>query len=133
MRSGELDREIGLLESGQNETIDRVKKETKEAAAPLHDKKAALELSLKEFCEANRGEFAKVKTKALTFGSVGFRISTKVMVKRVADTLQALKGPGAFRLHQGQGGAGQGGDEEPLYGDPGGGRGQPEDGERLRV
>ena len=26
---GELDREIGLMESGQNESIDRVKKETK--------------------------------------------------------------------------------------------------------
>lgn len=88
---GELDREIGLLESSQNEWIDRCKKETKEAAAPLHDRKAALELSLKEYCEANRGEFAKVKTKVLTFGSVGFRISTKVIVKRVADTLQALK------------------------------------------
>lgn len=91
---GELDREIGLLESTQNEHIDLIKKNTKAEAAPLHDRKAALELSLKEYCEANRGEFAKVKTKALTFGSVGFRISTKVMVKRVADTLQALKDMG---------------------------------------
>ncbi len=91
---GKIDREIGLMESSQNETIDRVKKETREAALPLLDKKSALELSLKEFCEANRGEFAKVKTKALTFGSVGFRISTKVIVKRVADTLQALKDMG---------------------------------------
>jgi len=88
---GEVGRDIGLLESAQNEEIDRVKKETKEAAAPLMDRKSALELSLKEFCEANRGEFAKAKTRVLTFGSVGFRLSTKVMIKRVADTLQALK------------------------------------------
>jgi phage host-nuclease inhibitor protein Gam len=88
---GMLDRDLGLLESGANEQIDRIKADTKAAAAPLHDRKAALELAIKEFTEANRGEFTKVKTKILTFGSVGFRISTRVMIKRVADTLQALK------------------------------------------
>lgn len=88
---GVLDRDLGLLESGTNEQIDKIKADTKAAAAPLHDRKAALELAIKEFAEANRGEFTKVKTRVLTFGSVGFRISTRVMIKRVADTLQALK------------------------------------------
>lgn len=88
---GEIDRELGLLEAGQNEAIDRIKAGTKEQAAPLHDRKGALELAMKEFCEANRGEFAKVKTRQLTFGAVGFRLSTKVVIKKVADTLQALK------------------------------------------
>lgn len=88
---GILDREIGLIESGANEQIDRIKADTKASAAHLLDKKASLELAVKEFCEANRSDFAKVKTRALTFGSVGFRLSTKVMIKRIADTLQALK------------------------------------------
>jgi phage host-nuclease inhibitor protein Gam len=88
---GLLDREVGLIESGANEEIDRVKAETKAAAAPLLEKKSALELAIKEFCEANRAEFAKVKSRPLTFGSVGFRLSTRVLIKRIADTLQALK------------------------------------------
>lgn len=88
---GMLDREINLVESGANEQIDRIKADTKAAASPLLEKKAGLELAVKEFCEANRGDFAKVKTRALTFGTVGFRISTKVLIKRIADTLQALK------------------------------------------
>jgi phage host-nuclease inhibitor protein Gam len=88
---GKIDRELGLLEAGQNEQIDRIKAQTKEAAQPLHDKKAGLELAVKEYCESNRGEFAKTKTKALTFGSVGFRLTTKILIKRVAETLQALK------------------------------------------
>lgn len=88
---GELDREIGLLEAAHNEEIDRIKQQTKDLAAPLHDKKASLELAIKEYCESNRIEFAKVKTKQLTFGEVGFRLSTKIMIKRVAETLQALK------------------------------------------
>jgi phage host-nuclease inhibitor protein Gam len=88
---GKIDRELRLLEAGQNETIDRVKEETKAAAQPHLDKKAGLELAIKEYCECNRAEFTKVKTKSLTFGSVGFRLATKITIKRVAETLQALK------------------------------------------
>ena len=88
---GCIDREVGYMEAFANGQIDQVKADAKKAAAPLLDKKTGLELAVKEFCEANRAEFAKVKTRELTFGSVGFRISTKVIVKRVADTLQALK------------------------------------------
>lgn len=88
---GELDRNIQLLEASQNEMIDQIKAQTKESAAPLQEKKTGIELAIKEYCEANRAEFSKVKTKTFTFGSVGFRISTKIMIKRVADTLQALK------------------------------------------
>lgn len=88
---GSLDRELGLLEHAQNESIDTLKASTKAACAPLLERKAALEAAIKEFCEANRAEFAKAKTRQLTFGAVGFRLSTKVIVKRVADTLQALK------------------------------------------
>ncbi len=88
---GQADRELAMLEAAQNEGIDQIKAQTKVSAQPLHDKKSGLELAVKEYCEANRMEFAKVKTKELTFGSVGFRISTKIMIKRVAETLQALK------------------------------------------
>ena len=88
---GNIDRELGLLEASANERIDAIKKQTKESAQPLLDRKTSLEMAMKEYCEANRAEFAKVKSKSLTFGEVGFRLSTKVIIKRVADTLQALK------------------------------------------
>lgn len=88
---GGIDRELGLIEAGQQESIDQIKAVTKAAAEPLQTRKAALEALVQQYAEANRGEFAKVKSKVLTFGSVGFRLSTKVVIKRVADTLQALK------------------------------------------
>ncbi|SMF94326.1 Mu-like prophage host-nuclease inhibitor protein Gam [Methylomagnum ishizawai] len=88
---GEIDRDLGLIEAGANETIDRAKAEAKAGSLPLQERKAGLELAIKEFCEAHRHEFAKAKTKQMVFGSVGYRLSTKVLVKRVADTLQALK------------------------------------------
>ena len=88
---GQIDRELGLIESGQNAEIDRLKNSAKEQAKPLLARKAVLELAMKEFCEARRAEFTRAKSKKLTFGNVGFRLSSKVVIRRVADTLQALK------------------------------------------
>ncbi|WP_418648858.1 host-nuclease inhibitor Gam family protein [Thauera butanivorans] len=88
---GEVDRELGLLEAAQQEQIDAIKASTKAAAEPLQNKKAGLELAIQQYAEANRGEFVKAKTKELTFGSVGFRLSSKVVIKNLGNTLQALK------------------------------------------
>ena len=85
------DRELSLIEGAANEQIEQIRKAIKDASQPVLDKKAALELAIKEYCNANRSEFAKVKTRALTFGEVGFRLSTKITIKRIAETLQALK------------------------------------------
>ncbi|MFN3985710.1 MAG: host-nuclease inhibitor Gam family protein [Rhodocyclaceae bacterium] len=86
-----IDRELSLIETSQAEQIDLIRTATKAAAEPMQNKKLGLELAIKDYAEANRAEFVKVKTRELTFGSVGFRLSTKVIIKRLADTLQALK------------------------------------------
>lgn len=86
-----IDRDLALLEAAQAEQIDTIKAQTKAAAEPLQNKKLGLELAIKDYAEANRAEFIKVKTKELTFGTVGFRLSSRVIIKRVADTLQALR------------------------------------------
>jgi phage host-nuclease inhibitor protein Gam len=90
-RIGEIERDLMLIEGDTNHAIDELKAKAKTDSKPLQDQKAGLELAIKEFCEANRGEFLKVKTKQLVFGSVGFRLSTKVLIRKVGDTLQALK------------------------------------------
>jgi len=86
---GEVDRELGLLEAAQQEQIDALK--CKAAAEPLQAKKAGLELAIQQYAEANRAEFIKAKTRELTFGTVGFRLSTRVVIKNLGNTLQALK------------------------------------------
>lgn len=88
---GEITRELQLKEAALNESVDKLKEEAKADSASQVARKKELELAMKEFCEANRVEFTKVKTRKLTFGSVGFRLSTKIMIKRIAETLQALK------------------------------------------
>lgn len=88
---GQADRELQLIEAAANERIEQIRKEMKTKAQSMLDRKSALEATIKEYCDANRAEFAKVKTKTLTFGEVGYRTSTRIMIKRVAETLQALK------------------------------------------
>ena len=91
MEIGKIVRELLLLEASQNEQIEKVREQTKLAARPLQDKKAGLEMAIKEYCTANKIEFVKSQTRALTFGDVGFRKSTKIAIKNIAATLQLLK------------------------------------------
>ncbi|MCL2297780.1 MAG: host-nuclease inhibitor Gam family protein [Proteobacteria bacterium] len=88
---GGIQRELAMIEAEQNAAIDDIKAGAKEQAAPLAERIKALETAMKEFCDSNRADFLKVKTKELTFGSVGYRLSTKVVIKKVADCVQAMK------------------------------------------
>ena len=75
---GEIDREIGRLEAGLNEAIDALKADYDAKADPLIARKKRLEKDIEEFACANRDEFAKRKSRTLTFGEVSFRIVNKV-------------------------------------------------------
>lgn len=90
-RIGEIDRDIGLLEASANEAIDQIKAQTKEKVQPLVAQKKVLELAMKEFCENSREDFGKGKSMKLTFGTVSFRLSTSLVIKKVADTIAKLK------------------------------------------
>lgn len=89
-----LTRTVSGLEDDQNKSIDQIKSKTKEKAEPHISRKIALEEAIKAFCDGQRSEFIAQKTKRLTFGSVGYRQSTKVLVKKVGDTMAALKALG---------------------------------------
>ena len=89
---GRLDRELGKIEDRQNKLIDRIKAETKINAEPCLKEKQALELELEQFCTSRLDEFRSVRSKRLTFGTVSFRLSSKVTIRNIAQTLLALKG-----------------------------------------
>jgi len=89
-RIGEIDRDLGLAQAATDEAIDEIKQAHKEQTEPLHAVKDSLERQIKEFAEARRIDFAEVRNRDLTFGSIGFRRSTSVVIKKAGDTLQAL-------------------------------------------
>jgi phage host-nuclease inhibitor protein Gam len=120
-------REIALIEAGMNERIDRIKEEAARDSEPARQHIAGLEQSLKLYVDYHKDElFKSRKSLALTFGTIGYRASTKIKLlskwtwERVLDALreyswgnqyirikeepdkEALKGLGPERL-QGMG------------------------------
>lgn len=91
---GRLDIKLFDVEHDMNLKIIEAKEKAKRASEPLLEKKAALELAIKEFTEAHRDEFKKQRMRRLTFGSVSFRLSTKIIVRSAQKCVDALKSLG---------------------------------------
>lgn len=92
-----LERKLAKIEGEQNAAIDKIKAQMTEQADPIRATLKTLAADLKDYAERNRLEFLDQKTRELTFGKVGFRMSTKLVIKHAANTLAALL---ALGLHQ---------------------------------
>ncbi len=89
-RIGEIDRDLALSQAATDEAIDKIKQGHKEHCEPLHVIKASLERQIKEFAESRRIDFTEKRSRELTFGSIGFRLSSSITIKNAGDTLKAL-------------------------------------------
>jgi phage host-nuclease inhibitor protein Gam len=86
---GRLDRQIEQYEAELSGLIEEAKKETVAAVKPLQERKKALELQLQAFCTEHKAEM-EGKSRKLNFGRVGFRLSTRVVIKHVKTCVAAL-------------------------------------------
>lgn len=85
--------EMGLAEiaADMEKCISDVRQNAEEQAAPLRDEIKKLELLLKEFTTFNRGEL-NGKSRELAFGTVGFRMSTSLVLPKAVDgVIRTLK------------------------------------------
>jgi phage host-nuclease inhibitor protein Gam len=90
---GQIDRQIESAEAQAQEGIEAIRTEAVKLVKPWQEQKAALELQLRAFCEAHRGEI-KGKSKPLNFGTVSFRLSTKIVIRGVQACIDGLKALG---------------------------------------
>lgn len=88
-------RTLDLIETGLNEDVDALKLRAAEQCEPLKQEIITLEQSITRFADYNKAElFSKKKSISLTFGTIGYRASTKVKTlskwtwERVLDALQ---------------------------------------------
>jgi phage host-nuclease inhibitor protein Gam len=93
-----LDRDLKAIESGLNEGVDQLKVEAKSKAEPLAARRKELETGLATFAQMNKAElFTKPKSRELTFGTIGFRKTTKLLTQpklTLAMVLEKIKAYG---------------------------------------
>jgi phage host-nuclease inhibitor protein Gam len=87
--------EIAEIEGRMNIQINAIKEKAESECAPIRAAIAERGRQLKEFAELNRPDFGKSKSKKLTFGSLGWRASTSIVIKKaltekIIDNLRKL-------------------------------------------
>ena len=78
---------IGDIESDMQKQVIGAQKVAEEQAQPYRDSIARLERELKAFVTEHREELGKGKSRTLTFGEVGFRLSTSISLPRAKEKL----------------------------------------------
>ncbi|WP_032122024.1 host-nuclease inhibitor Gam family protein [Clostridium amazonitimonense] len=86
----EYEMEIEKIQADMNQNIHDVKLDAEMKAKPLQDKIEMLGLYVKDFVEENKAEL-NGKTKTLNFGKTGFRLSTKLVIRKAESILENLK------------------------------------------
>lgn len=81
---------IGDIESDMQKQIIGAQKVAEEQSKPYKDSVARLEREIKTFVTEHRDEMGKSKSMALTFGEVGFRLSTSVSLPRAKEKLAEI-------------------------------------------
>ena len=87
---GENRRDIAAIENVMNERIADAKATADAKARPIREQTALLETALKDFAIAHRADMGKAKSKALTFGKIGFRQSTKLILPRGVEKVKGI-------------------------------------------
>ena len=82
--------ELGEIQSDMQKQILGAQKVAEEQSKPLNDNVAKLEREIKSFVTDHRDEMGKTKSVVLTFGEVGFRLSTSVSLPRAKEKLEEI-------------------------------------------
>lgn len=81
---------LGKIQSDMQKQILGAQKVAEEQSKPLNDNVAKLEREIKSFVTDHRDEMGKTKSVVLTFGEVGFRLSTSVSLPRAKEKLEEI-------------------------------------------
>lgn len=81
---------LGEIQSDLQKQILGAQKVAEEQSKPINDNVAKLEREIKSFVTDHRDEMGKTKSMVLTFGEVGFRLSTSVSLPRAKEKLEEI-------------------------------------------
>lgn len=88
---GEKKIELEKLEGEQTIKINEIKRDFELKGRAIKTIIKNMEDDIELFCEDNKAEFVKDRTKKFTFGKVSYRLTESLFIKNVASTVAALK------------------------------------------
>ncbi|MBM4395619.1 MAG: host-nuclease inhibitor Gam family protein [Deltaproteobacteria bacterium] len=91
---GQCDMDLEALENELTEDVNRLRLAAARKAARLQEKRDQAIRDVTEYIEARREDLGQTKSRVLNFGVVGFRVSTRLKIRSVAETLQKLRAAG---------------------------------------
>lgn len=93
----EAENTLAELEAEKNRRIDAIKQDYAQIATPLQNRIKRLEADTREYVGEHRAEMTG-KSRRLTFGTVGYRSSSKLVVptSRLAEIIGRLKSMGLY-------------------------------------
>ncbi|MPM77181.1 hypothetical protein SDC9_124181 [bioreactor metagenome] len=81
---------LGEIESDMQKQIIGAQKTAEAESKPFNDSISKIEREIKDFVTDHREDLGKIKSKTLTFGEVGFRLSTSVTLPRAKEKLEEI-------------------------------------------
>jgi len=93
-RMGEIDIRLARLEGEMTLKVNEIRADYDIKAEGLKAERKAVEEQISLFADARKDEFAKTRSKELTFGTVAYRIVHKVAIRSKAATVAALEALG---------------------------------------
>lgn len=88
---GELTVKKERLEGEQTTKINEIKSEYLVKAGGITTRIKDIEKNIERFAEQNKSEFLQARTKKLTFGTISYRMTKRVVCKYVETAIKALK------------------------------------------
>lgn len=81
---------LGDIESEMQKQVIGAQKVAEQQGKPYRDEIARLEREIKTFVTEHRDEMGKSKSMTLTFGEVGFRLSTSISLPRAKEKIEEI-------------------------------------------
>ncbi len=93
-RLGEIDIAIGRIEGNVTLQINEIKAKADIEAEALLTERKTIEQKIETYCQTHKDEFAKKRSRELTFGTVAFKVTTRIVVKAAKACVAAMEALG---------------------------------------
>ena len=81
---------LSEIENDMQKQVLGIKMTAEQQSKPHADRIAKLERDVKDFVEDHRSELGKTKNRVLTFGEVGYRLSTTISLPKAKEKLEEI-------------------------------------------